>query len=70
MEAKHQQSDKRIKHSRTQDEVAQLLGVSRSAVYLAEQRAFRKIKQAVQNDPCLRQLAIDVGALPESEALR
>lgn len=37
----------------SQREVAELLGISRTAVYLAEERAFRKLRKAIAEDPQL-----------------
>lgn len=58
-------STEKPRQYRTHTEVADRLGITLQEVQSTERRALRKLKRAVTTDRCLRQLAIDVGALPE-----
>jgi transcriptional regulator len=41
----------------SQDEVAEVYGVSRQAIYLAERKALQKIKEALEDDPYVAEWA-------------
>lgn len=48
---------------RTKQEVASILGVSRTAVFQAERRFLAKLRSAVLNDRELMQHAIEIGLI-------